>query len=67
MQISVTVQLEGNETLLYTPDAAAAQVIAALGGNPTKDYCTVYVVSPTEPGSAGKPPEPPMQTGELQA
>jgi hypothetical protein len=60
MKISVSVSLEKDETLAYTPDAAATQVLAALGGNPTEDYCEVYVYAPTEPGEAGVPP-PPME------
>jgi len=58
MVISVSIQLAKDDNLAYTPDAAATQVIAALGGNPQNDYCTVYVQSAAEPGSAGTPPEP---------
>ena len=59
MQITVRVELGKDQTLLYTPDAAASQVLAALGANPTVDYCTVTVVASPEPGSAGTPPPPP--------
>jgi len=54
--ISVTIQLQTDDALAYTADAAAAQVIAALGGNPQNDYCTVYVTSTMDPGTAGTPP-----------
>ena len=59
MEITVNVALAKGQTLLYTPDAAAAQVLAALGANPTVDYCTCTVVASPEPGSAGTPPPPP--------
>jgi hypothetical protein len=59
MQISVTVNLEKGETLAYAPDAAAMQVLVALGGNAQEDHCILYMYSPTEPGEAGTPPEPP--------
>jgi hypothetical protein len=56
MLITTTVDLNEDETLLYTPSQAAAQIIAALGGNPSNDYCTVQVVTSGGPGSAGTPP-----------
>jgi hypothetical protein len=59
MVISVTVQLLDQDTLLYSPDAAAAQVLAALGANSTKDSCNVSISSATY-GSAGTPPPPPV-------
>jgi hypothetical protein len=59
MQITVNVQLESDDALAYTPDAAAAQVLAALGANPTNDYCVVYVTTTASPGTAGTPPPPP--------
>jgi hypothetical protein len=58
MVITVTVQLLGDDQLAYAPDAAAAQVLAALGANPTKDSCNVTVNGPTF-GSAGTPPPDP--------
>jgi len=59
MEITVNVLLGPDDTLLYAPDAAAQQVLAALGANPTKDYCTVYVATSSLPGTAGTPPAPP--------
>jgi hypothetical protein len=59
MKITTNVQLEGDETLAYTPDAAAMQVLVALGGNAQTDYSIVYVQAPIEPGEAGTPPPPP--------
>ena len=58
MFINVQITLGKDQTLAYTPDAAAAQVIAALGGNPTIDYCQVRVQTSLEPGEAGTPPPP---------
>lgn len=58
MVITVNVQLHDNDTLLYAPDAAAMQVLVALGGNQTKDSCQLYVQAPSEPGFAGKPITP---------
>lgn len=54
MQITVNVQLQSDDNFAYTPDAAAAQVIAALGGNPANDYCQVYLSSATA-GASGTP------------
>lgn len=59
MEITVNVALGADDTLLYAPDAAAAQVLAALGANPTKDYCIVYITTSAVPGTAGTPPAPP--------
>ena len=57
MQISVYVTLDSpDESFAYTPDAGAAQVLAALGGNPTKDHCWL-TVQQSAAGSAGLPPE----------
>jgi hypothetical protein len=58
MRIHVTVNLEKGEDLAYAPDAAAMQVLTALGANATEDYCQVYVYASTEPGEAGVPPPP---------
>ena len=58
MHITTRIELGDGDNLAYTPDAAAAQVIAALGGNPQNDYCTVSVLSTGDPGSAGTMPPP---------
>ena len=58
MQITVNVQLDPDETLAYAPDAAAMQVLTALGGDTREDYCTVMVHSANAPGEAGTPPAP---------
>jgi hypothetical protein len=52
--------MEQGDSFAYTADAAAAQVLAALGGNPTTDRCTV-TVQMNETGEAGAPlpPGPP--------
>jgi len=55
MQISVVVTLGPQDSFAYTPDAAAAQVLAALGGNPTVDLATVNIQQ-NATGSAGTPP-----------
>jgi hypothetical protein len=52
MQITTTVVVEQGESFAYTADAAAAQVLAALGGNPTTDRSTV-TVSLHDTGQAG--------------
>jgi hypothetical protein len=58
MIFSTTVTLQEGDSFLYSADAAAAQVLAALGGDPTNDSSTVYVMSQLS-GSAGVPPTPP--------
>jgi hypothetical protein len=58
MQIKTVVQLESDDAFAYTPEAAAAQVLAALGGNPTNDYSTVELWMPNSVGDAGTPPPP---------
>ena len=58
MQISVSVSLGDNDNFAYTPDAGAAQVLAALGGNPTEDHC-VLTVAQMAADTAGTPPPPP--------
>ena len=55
MQITTTVTLEADDNFAYTPDAAAMQVLVALGGNATNDHSTFYLQSATA-GSAGTPP-----------
>lgn len=52
MKISTTVELGPNDSFAYTPDAAAAQVLAALGGNPTKDHSSVTITQDAT-GTAG--------------
>ena len=66
MQINVRVELGAEDSFAYTPDQAAAQVLAALGGDSTKDYCnTIVQMAPTS-GSHGTlpPPGPPVDAGE---
>jgi hypothetical protein len=58
VQIQTTVILGDGDSFMYTADAAAAQVLAALGGNPTKDFATVNLQQLAN-GSSGTPPEPP--------
>jgi hypothetical protein len=67
MQFQVTVTVYDGDAFLYTADAAADQVIAALGGNPTKDFATVQInqasygtagVAPATPEFAPQPPPP---------
>jgi hypothetical protein len=58
MRIDTTVTLDDpDESFAYTPDAGAAQVLAALGGNATKDTSHLTVIQRAT-GSAGTPPEP---------
>jgi hypothetical protein len=59
VEIHCTIQLEDADNLAYTPDAAAMQVLVALGGNSTKDVCYV-TVSQAAAGQAGTPPPPPV-------
>jgi hypothetical protein len=60
MQIQTVVMLDEDDSFAYTPDAAAAQVLAALGGNPTKDYATCTIQMSPNKGEAGTtPPWPP--------
>lgn len=58
MQINVQVNLRDGDSFLYTADAAAAQVLAALGANPTKDACAV-TINQFSTGDAGTPQPPP--------
>jgi hypothetical protein len=64
MHFEVRVTLGDGDSFAYTADAAAAQVIAALGGNPTTDYCMV-VVNQASQGSAGTAPTPPVPPGTV--
>lgn len=66
MEISTTVSLGPDDTLLYTPDAAAAQILAALGANPTRDVAYVTVIQ-NAGGQAGTPPPPPGTVLEAAA
>jgi hypothetical protein len=66
MRIDVTVTLGDGDSFAYTAEAAAAQVIAALGGNPTTDYCQV-VLSQNALGSSGVAPEPPANLAAVGA
>jgi hypothetical protein len=56
MQIEVIVNLADGDSFAYTADAAATQVLTALGGNPTVDHCTAVIAMPRSDGSAGTPP-----------
>lgn len=58
MQITTTVTLGDGDSFAYTAEQAAQQVIAALGGNPTKDVAYVSIVQQSH-GSAGAPPPDP--------
>jgi hypothetical protein len=57
MEITCNITLSGADTFGYTPDDAATQVLAALGGDPASDHCLVNVAMPSESGSAGTPRE----------
>ncbi len=66
MRITTTVQLESGDAFAYTADAAAAQVLAALGGDVTNDTATVQVIA-NETGGVGPdyiPPNPPPGQGD---
>jgi hypothetical protein len=52
MVINTTVELGDGDSFAYTAEAAAAQVLAALGGNPTKDTAHV-TVKQLSAGSSG--------------
>jgi hypothetical protein len=62
MQIQTMVTLADGDRFLYTAEAAAAQVLAALGGNPTRDLATVTVRQDAF-GSSGTPPAPQTEEG----
>lgn len=62
LTITTTVLIDGGSSFAYAPDAAAAQVLAALGGDPTEDRATV-TVQQHDSGEAGVPlpvPPPPV-------
>jgi hypothetical protein len=54
VQINASIVLEDGDSFAYTADAAATQVLAALGGDPTNDHCTVMVQT-MQQGTAGTP------------
>jgi hypothetical protein len=56
VQITTTVELTGQDNFAYTSAAAAQQVLAALGGDPTKDFSVCTVHMPADAGNAGTPP-----------
>jgi hypothetical protein len=57
VQINASIVLEDGDSFAYTADAAATQVLAALGGNPTNDHCAVTVQT-MQQGTAGTAPAP---------
>jgi hypothetical protein len=59
MKFDTVVTLGDGDSFAYTADQAAAQVLAALGGNPTTDYATVRVNQASQ-GSHGTPPSSPL-------
>jgi hypothetical protein len=56
VQITTTVELTGTDNFAYTSAAAAQQVLAALGGDPMKDFSVCTVHMPADAGNAGTPP-----------
>jgi hypothetical protein len=59
MRITVIVALDSDDNFAYTPDAGATQVLAALGGNPTTDYCMLSVQQAATGTAGSTPPETP--------
>jgi len=59
MQIQTTVTLSDGDSFLYTAEAAAAQVLAALGGNPTKDLAAVAIQQNSYGTHGTQPATPP--------
>jgi hypothetical protein len=57
MHINVIVSLDSTESFAYTPDAAAMQVLVALGGDPANDYSQCSIQS-NQVGTAGTVPTP---------
>lgn len=55
MIFRTSVELGPDDAFLYTPDAAAGQVLAALGGNSTKDTSYVTVTQNAQ-GHSGVDP-----------
>lgn len=62
MQINVNITLEKGDSFSFTPEQAAENIITALDGDPTNDYCQVTVSMPPEVGDAGTNPDPPIET-----
>jgi hypothetical protein len=58
VQISCIITLTGQDVMAFSPDAAAMQILVAVGGNQTKDSCAV-TINQQETGAAGTPPAPP--------
>lgn len=55
MDIHTNVVLGPDDNFAYSPDAGAAQVLAALGGNPTTD-ASFLTVTQNAMGTAGTAP-----------
>jgi len=60
MIFRTSVELGPDDSFAYTPDAAATQVLAALGGNPTKDTSYVTIVQ-NATGQSGLDPMAPAE------
>jgi len=60
MIVTVLVTLAAGEAFPGDAEQAAHDVLAALGGDPSRDFCTTTIAEPPPPpGEAGTPPEPP--------
>ena len=57
MQVNVSVLLTGKEKVA-DPDATAAALLAALGGDPSKDEIFVHVQTVQDPVRLGPEPTP---------
>jgi hypothetical protein len=64
MLIRATVELGSGDDFRYTAQSAATQILAALGGNPTRDTVQVTVTMAAF-GTAGL--DPPAPTTETEA
>jgi len=60
MQIYVTLQLAADDNFTMTSQEAADVVLAALGGDPAKDTCTVQVAIPAAVAGVDPTPPPPV-------
>ena len=60
MIVGCSITLDGGDHLGMSLDDAAKAILEAVGGDPTKDVCSVTLMMP--PGSAGstEPPSPPV-------
>lgn len=58
MLINTTITLAPGDVLAKSATDAAAEVLAAFGGDPEKDYATVTVTMTPESASHGTPPVP---------